>query len=144
MGTSGAAFGALLPVRPEYRTQARRILTFAIGGTATLPQSKAEPIVPASDPAFLPSPAQEATGMVAFARHCAVCHGVDVIAAGQAPDLRASPVPPDADAFAAVVRGGALVPNGMPRFEEFDDAKLGAIRQYVRSRGAAWREKAGH
>jgi hypothetical protein len=31
------------------------------------------------------------------------------------------------------------VANGMPRFEEFDDAKLAAIRQYVRSRGAALR-----
>jgi quinohemoprotein ethanol dehydrogenase len=139
MGTSGAAFGALLPVSIDYRTQARRILTFAVGGKATLPVSKPAPLRAAADPSFAASAAQEGQGAVAYAQHCAVCHGVNVIAAGQAPDLRESTVPVDAATFAAVVRDGGLVANGMPRFEEFDDAKLAAIRQYVRSRGAALR-----
>lgn len=139
MGTSGAAFGALLPVSIDYRTQARRILTFAIGGKATLPVSKPEKLRAADDPSFAASAAQEEQGAVAYAQHCAVCHGVDVIAAGHAPDLRGSTVPTDAATFAAVVRDGGLVANGMPRFEEFDDAKLAAVRQYVRSRGAALR-----
>lgn len=139
MGTSGSAFGALLPVNIDYRTQARRILTFAVGGKATLPVSKPTLLRAADDPAFAASPAQEGTGAIAYAQHCAVCHGVDVIAAGHAPDLRGSSVPADAATFAAVVRDGGLVANGMPRFEEFDDAKLAAIRQYVRSRAAGLR-----
>ncbi|MBH1998761.1 MAG: PQQ-dependent dehydrogenase, methanol/ethanol family [Sphingomonadaceae bacterium] len=138
MGTSGAAFGALLPVSIDYRTQARRILTFAIDGKAMLPRSEAAPLVPATDPAFKPDAALEARGMLTFARHCAVCHGVDVIAAGNAPDLRASPVPLDPATFATVVRDGALVPNGMPRFEEFDDAELAGLRQYIRRNNADW------
>lgn len=142
MGTSGAAFGALLPVSIDYRTQARRILTFAIGGKATLPVSKPTPLTPIPDPEFAPDPKAETRGMMTFARHCAVCHGVDVIAAGQAPDLRASPIPLDPEVFATVVRDGALVANGMPRFEEFGGAQLGDLRTYIRSNAAAWRSRA--
>ncbi|MES2172443.1 MAG: PQQ-binding-like beta-propeller repeat protein [Pseudomonadota bacterium] len=136
MGTSGAAFGALLPVSIDYRTQARRILTFAIGGKATLPKADVTPLTPATDPDFAPDSAMEARGMLTYARHCAVCHGVDVIAAGHAPDLRASSVPLDPATFATVVRDGALVSNGMPRFEEFGDVELAALRQYIRRNGA--------
>src|SRR6185369_668519 len=42
MGTSGAAFGALLPVSVDYRTQARRVLTFVLDGQASLPRSDPE------------------------------------------------------------------------------------------------------
>lgn len=139
MGTSGAAFGALLPVSIDYRTQARRILTFAIGGKATLPKADVTPLTPATDPDFAPDSAMEARGMLTCARHCAVCHGVDVIAAGHASDLRASSVPLDPATFATVVRDGALVSNGMPRFEEFGNVELAALRQYIRRNGADWR-----
>ncbi|MDO7835465.1 c-type cytochrome [Sphingobium sp. HBC34] len=143
MGTSGAAFGALLPVSIDYRTQARRILTFAIGGRGTLPASQAAPVTPTNDPGFAPDAPAEARGMLTYARHCAVCHGVDAIAAGHAPDLRASSVPLDPATFATVVRDGVLVPNGMPRFEEFDDAQLAALRQYIRRSNADWRAHGG-
>ncbi|WP_311270470.1 PQQ-dependent dehydrogenase, methanol/ethanol family [Sphingobium sp. WCS2017Hpa-17] len=141
MGTSGAAFGALLPVSIDYRTQARRILTFALDGKATLPKADVVPLTPIADPAFKPDPVVEARGMLTYARHCAVCHGVDVIAAGHAPDLLASAVPLDPMAFATVVRDGALVTNGMPRFEEFGDAELAALRQYIRRNNADWHKR---
>lgn len=138
MGTSGAAFGALLPVSIDYRTQARRILTYALNGKATLPKFDAVPLTPAEAPGFRPNPAVEARGMLTYARHCAVCHGVDVIAAGHVPDLRASAVPLDPKTFATVVRNGALVTNGMPRFEEFDDTELVALSQYILRNNADW------
>ncbi len=140
MGTSGAAFGALLPVSIDYRTQARRILTFAIGGKATLPNAEVIPVVPVADTDFAPNAGVEARGMLTYARHCAVCHGVDGIAAGHAPDLRASQISLDPATFAAIVRDGGLVANGMPRFEEFDDAELAALRLYVRGQAAGWRK----
>ncbi|MDI1295994.1 MAG: PQQ-binding-like beta-propeller repeat protein, partial [bacterium] len=143
MGTSGAAFGALLPVSIDYRTQARRILTFAIGGKGTLPKSAPVALTPMADPGFVANAAIEAPGMLTYARHCAVCHGVDAIAAGHAPDLRASPVPYDPAAFAAVVHDGALVANGMPRFEEFDATALEGLRHYIRARAADWRQRGG-
>ena len=65
---------------------------------------------------------------------------VDVCASiGIGPDLRASPIPLSAEAFEAVVRDGALVPNGMPRYAEFNQEALAELRQYIRSRAAAMR-----
>ncbi len=139
MGTSGAAFGALLPVSIDYRTQARRVLTFAIGGKATIPVSKNEPLTPIADADYKPNKALEDKGLYTFAVSCAVCHGVDAIASGHAPDLRNSTVPLSDEAFASVVRDGVLVPNGMPKFGEFSDEDLAAIRQYLRARAAEWR-----
>lgn len=139
MDTSGSAFGALLPVTIDYHTQARRILTFAIGGTATLPKTVVEQLTPQADPGFSANAALETRGIEVYGRHCAVCHGVSAIAAGHAPDLRASTVPFNETAFAGVVRDGALVANGMPRFEEFGDGDLVALRQYIRGEAAKWR-----
>ena len=41
-----------------------------------------------------------------------------------------------AEALASVVRDGALVPNGMPRFQEITDEQLADLRHYLRSRAA--------
>jgi hypothetical protein len=38
------------------------------------------------------------------------------------------------------VRDGALVSRGMPRFEEFGDAELEALRAYVRAEAAKARQ----
>jgi quinohemoprotein ethanol dehydrogenase len=58
---------------------------------------------------------------------------------GQAPDLRRSSVPLSANAFAAVVRMGALISKGMPVFAEFDDRQLYELRQYLRVQAASLR-----
>ena len=134
VGNSIGLFGKLMPGHIDYRTQARRVLTFAIGGTATIPAYQRGSFVAADDPAYRPDPAAASKGMDKFELYCAVCHGFKVAAGGSAPDLRASPIPLDRDAFRAVVRGGALVANGMPQFDELDDAALDTMRQYIRMR----------
>jgi quinohemoprotein ethanol dehydrogenase len=142
MSTSGAAFGPLLErFNIDYRTQARRVLTFVVDGKATLPQSPDEPIRAIADPTFVPDAATANRAIERFGRMCATCHGVDAIAAGAAPDLRASAVPQSVEAFAAIVRDGALEVNGMPRFEEFDDAELDELRQYIRTEAAKLRDR---
>lgn len=140
MGTSGAAFGSLLPVNIDYRTQARRVLTFAIGGKGKLPPAQVYVPQASDDPSYSADAALAAKGAVTYGRYCAVCHGVSVIAAGHAPDLRVSAIPTDRASFEAVVREGVLVPNGMPLFEEFDPATLGALRQFIRSEAAKLRQ----
>ena len=133
--TSGSAF-ALLYRQYDigYRTQKRRILTFMLDGTASLPATAPHtPFVAAHDADFRPDDASSQRGMKTYDLHCAVCHGVAVIGGGHAPDLRASAVPLGKDAFESVVRGGALVANGMPRFEEFSDEKLDDLRQFIRA-----------
>jgi quinohemoprotein ethanol dehydrogenase len=136
MGTSAASVAAGSAPTIDYRTQAKRVLTFVIGGKGTLPPAKSVALVASEDPGYRPDPALAARGADTFGRYCVACHGVEVVSGGDAPDLRASPIPPSAEAFASVVHEGALVENGMPRFDEFDESVLGALRQYIRSRAA--------
>jgi len=65
-----------------------------------------------------------------------ICHGMNAVGAGTAPDLRTSPMPISSEAFAAVVRDGAMVPVGMPPFAEIGDKELADLSQYLRSRAA--------
>jgi quinohemoprotein ethanol dehydrogenase len=119
-------------------TQARRVLTFAIGGKGVLPPRR-DPPPPAEDPGFAPDEASEGRGALGFAMHCATCHGSLAVASTQAPDLRRSPIPADRGAFAQIVHGGALEARGMPKFGEFPDGKLEDIRQYTRAQTAEMR-----
>jgi quinohemoprotein ethanol dehydrogenase len=63
-----------------------------------------------------------------------LCHGMGVVAGGIAPDLRASPVPLSQEAFAHVVRDGALVTRGMPQFAELSDEQLESLRHFLRQK----------
>ena len=57
---------------------------------------------------------------------------MNAMAAGLAPDLRASVVPQSAAAFDAIVRDGALVRRGMPRYQILTEQERSDIRQYLR------------
>jgi quinohemoprotein ethanol dehydrogenase len=118
----------------DYRTQKRRVLTFMLDGAAALPPAALPVKFEAyPDPQYRADDASAKRGEHTFALYCAVCHGVAVVGGGHAPDLRASGVPVTAEAFKTIVQGGALVPNGMPRFEELSDAGLDDLRQYIRA-----------
>lgn len=126
----------------DYRTQPRRVLTFAIGGRAKLPRFVRQPLVAADDPEFLADVAQAQRGAAIY-RRCTSCHGLGAEAGGNAPDLRTSAIPVSAGAFDEVVRGGALVSLGMPRFDELSDDQLADLRQFLRSQAAKLRTKPG-
>ena len=136
-GVSAGVFGkAVQDYNLDYRTMQRRVLTFAIGGKATLP--KAEPFVPRTapaDPDYKPDQARWMKGMITFATKCTNCHGMEAIAGGAAPDLRVSPVAQSAEAFTAIVHDGLLLSRGMPRFAEITPAQIEDIRFYLRARG---------
>ncbi len=123
----------------EYRTQQRRMLTFALGGKAKLPAKLIVSQKPVDDPDYQPDAAATGRGGVAYHYHCYLCHGMGAIAGGGAPDLRTSAIPLSAEAFHSIVKGGALLPNAMPRFDFLSDTDVENIRQYVRSRAAEWR-----
>jgi len=59
-------------------------------------------------------------------------HGRGAIAAGMAPDPRASFVVASADQFARVVRGGTRAARGMPMYEAITDEQLTALQHYIR------------
>jgi quinohemoprotein ethanol dehydrogenase len=123
------------------RSQARRVLTFVIGGKATLPPRPIIPPPPA-DPTFKLDQARFMPGAMAFTRHCGDCHGSMAVGVIQAPDLRRSPIPQDRAAFLETVRSGALQAQGMPRFGELDDKTLDDIRYYIRAQAAQLRGQA--
>lgn len=132
MGASPAAFGPMLPETIDFRSETKRVLTFALDEKAELPVLPPTAIVPPADPDFVFDETVATRGMIVFARRCATCHGVDAVGAGQAPDLRASAMVLDSASFAAVVRDGALVERGMPGFEELEDGELDDVRHYLR------------
>ena len=142
IGTSVGAVTELLSQPADYRTQARRVLTFVLDGKGTIPKAAPVEVTAFPDPDFRPDAASAARGAAEFNR-CQTCHGLGAIAGGTAPDLRSSAVPASPDAFDMVVRQGALVPAGMPRFEELSDRQFGDLRQYIRTQAAALRREAG-
>ncbi len=130
-GTGPSIVPGEIPFAIDYRTQARRVLTFMIGGKATLPPAEPYTAIAAADPGYRPDPASATRGGALFV-NCLSCHGIGAIATGAAPDLRTSVIPTSAEAFAEVVSKGALVPAGMPRFAEFGASELADLRQYIR------------
>jgi quinohemoprotein ethanol dehydrogenase len=100
-----------------------RLLTFAIGGTASLP-SRPRPRTVTAIPSNA-TPQQIAAGSKLFATYCVRCHGEGTIL----PDVRRS--------TPAVLNGldrildGALVERGMPRFGELDKPAIAELRAYL-------------
>ncbi|MYM64064.1 PQQ-binding-like beta-propeller repeat protein [Pseudomaricurvus sp. HS19] len=128
MATGNAAF------RTDYALP-RRLLTFALDGTARRPEFVMPAQVPLQDPDFVPQKDRVMSGAMAFAGNaCLVCHGMNAIGGGAAPDLRFSPMILDAAAFKTVVKDGVLKPRGMPPTPWIDDAALEDIRHYLRLR----------
>lgn len=128
LATGNAAY------RTDYRLP-RHVLTFAIGGADALPPFELPPLAPPADPDFIPEPERVKQGAMAFAMNaCLVCHGMNAIGGGAAPDLRYSPTIVDKDAFKSVVKEGALKLNAMPPSPQLTDEQLEEIRYYLRAR----------
>jgi quinohemoprotein ethanol dehydrogenase len=119
----------------DYNSQHRRVLTFALDANAKLPPPDA-PYEPAfvGDEGFTVDPGKAALGAGVVGAHCSNCHGGKLEAGGAAPDLRASAIPLSTQALTAVLHGGALVANGMPRFEELTPEEIEGVRHYIRQR----------
>ncbi|WP_158592305.1 PQQ-dependent dehydrogenase, methanol/ethanol family [Noviherbaspirillum sedimenti] len=135
-GTSYGLFGdASAKFGWDARSQPRRVLTFALDGKGKLPpappfyKAKATP-----DPEFQPGASNITLGSTIYHQQCYICHGLEAISGGTAPDLRASMVPRVPEAFQQIVRGGAMTQTGMPGFENLSVDEVEGIRQYLRSR----------
>ena len=118
----------------EYGKHTRRLITFSLGGDNEIPEQPApsfpEPLV---DTGFQIDSDLATLGELAFANNfCGTCHGTAAIPAGMAPDLRASPILLDQQAFYSIVRDGALVSRAMPSHPDISDTDLESIRHYIR------------
>lgn len=118
------------PIKPGYG----RLLTFALGGTATLDPpafGHTEPPTPAIE--LDASQATVDEGETLYETHCVWCHGNDAIA-GILPDLRYATAQVH-EQFDAIVRGGARAVLGMPSFEtQLNADQVRAIQAYVLER----------
>ena len=121
------------------RSQARRVLTFALDGHSKLPSAVAVRFSAVEDPDFKPDAHSAELGRAIFGI-CAECHGGQAIGVIQAPDLRRSVIPLSAEAFSRVVRDGAFVSKGMPAFGELTDEQLSQLRQYIRTQAQELRK----
>ncbi|NIT87186.1 MAG: cytochrome c, partial [Gemmatimonadetes bacterium] len=111
-----------------YGQQTRRLVAFSLEGELALPeQPEPTPLVPLAAPDFQVDPALAEVGASRYSGRCSVCHSTPGRSAGMAPDLSASAVVLDAQAFQQVVREGARTPLGMPRYSELTDEQLLAL-----------------
>ncbi len=125
----------------DYRTMPRRVLTFALGGKAGLPPRETPVMTPPDDPDYRTDEAAATRALMPYGQNCMTCHGFDAVAGGSGPDLRMSGIPLSAEAFREVVKSGALVQNGMPKFGELSDQTIEDIRQYIRARASLARKR---
>jgi quinohemoprotein ethanol dehydrogenase len=130
-GASAAAHGW------AYGAQTRRLIAFSLEGSATVPPQP-PPVVPTplASPEFGVNTTLANGASMLFNGICAGCHGPGAVAAGMAPDLRASGVVLSVNAFAEVVRG-SRVAKGMPRYDGLTDEQLLALRHYIRQQAEA-------
>jgi len=100
-----------------------RLLTFALGGTASLPSRPRPRTVTAI--ASNAKPEDITAGGKIFNTYCVRCHGGATVL----PDLRRS----SAGVYSGLekILDGSLVERGMPRFAELDKAAVAALRAYL-------------
>jgi quinohemoprotein ethanol dehydrogenase len=107
-----------------------KVLTFKIGGDATLPKLDVSKLSPAG----LKTEASAETikkGGELFAANCAVCHGLAAVGGGVIPDLRYSS-PAVHESWKEIVLGGILKDNGMAGFgDRLSPEQADAIQAWV-------------
>jgi alcohol dehydrogenase (cytochrome c)/quinohemoprotein ethanol dehydrogenase len=125
--------------RDYYAGNNSRLLVYKLGGKAQLPPPKPLPAARVLDPpAAFGTPAQLARGERVYNDNCTMCHDTQYGNRGLFPDLRYTPLLKSAEAFQAVVLGGALESRGMASFRTrfgADDAE--ALRAYITQRARA-------
>ncbi len=108
-----------------------RILTYKLGGNATLPTPAVTYLAVPTPPEMEYTPQQAQLGNDLFHEYCAVCHGPGVGTSGPIVNLMYS----TADTHAiwdGIVVGGAYTEKGMPGFSHaLDTDKAQAIRAYI-------------
>ena len=142
-GTAGGAFSPLMNVGWKANGP-RRLLVFALGGKAALPASPARSLAVRAldDPSVRLDPVDVAAGKE-ISLYCIACHGLNLVSAGgPAPDLRESAIALTPDGLWSVVHDGALLPRGMPKFEELSRKQVEQLWSYIRHRARETRESA--
>ncbi|MBR9911411.1 MAG: PQQ-dependent dehydrogenase, methanol/ethanol family [Gammaproteobacteria bacterium] len=122
-------------IRVPARLQPKRLMVFALGGSAEVPGGGSlTPAEPLASSNFVVDEAKAARGVGVFNATCFLCHGPGAVSGGNAPDLRASPIMLSFAALRSIVKDGTLRSRGMPNFEELSDEDIEALQHYVRAK----------
>jgi quinohemoprotein ethanol dehydrogenase len=117
----------------KYKAHPRRLYTFALDGSVPVPFSPPPTFaIPLDPPGFEIDEALSEQGHQIYAQSCFLCHGGSAVSGGMAPDLRESLIPLSSTAFSEVLLKGALIENGMPRFNDFSSEQVLALKHYIR------------
>ena len=128
----GGAFPVILggisepaKVRPE-----ARVLTFKLGGSATLPPPALLPARQPAPPDIALEPKKVAQGRDLYNAHCGACHGPSAIAGSVLPDLRY--LSAEKHQIFAGILAGAYAERGMPSFSDvLKPEDVDSIHQYL-------------
>ena len=114
--------------------QRGRVFVYKLGGQASLPPPlDFQKLIPAP-PQLVADAEQVARGADVYQYYCWQCHGANAISAGVLPELRASAALHSEEAWYAIVLGGALSAQGMPKFEQWiSESDAESLRAYVTS-----------
>ena len=117
----------------KYRVHPRRLLTFALDATVTMPPSPPRAYAtPVDVPDFELDADLVEYGNALYAQSCFLCHGAGVVSGGYGPDLRESTVALSREAFKEVVVNGTMLSTGMPPFKSFTDKEIDGLLHYIR------------
>lgn len=134
IGGAEAGLGGMASYGWTYGIHTRRLIAFSLQGKKDIPKQPAPFFpVPIDIPNMKIDDVLVQQGKDLFDL-CAYCHGRGAIAAGMAPDLRASLIPLQDQLFKQVVHGGAKIARGMPAYGRLTDEHLKALQHYIRSR----------
>ncbi len=114
-----------------YGVHKRYLVAFALDGKAALPVQPPPTFATPLKADFTVDLKQAQAGAELYSR-CVACHGPGAIAAGMAPDLRASFVVTSAEQFGRIVRGGSRAARGMPVYADMTDQELAALQHFIR------------
>ena len=134
-GGTSAAMSRYLNVGWKYGQQPRRLLTFALGGTAKLAPSPPRDmkVNALDDPSLVLNEADVMAGR-GMSLACMSCHGAGMEGAGSpGPDLRESAIALQLDTFIQYVKQGNPA-KGMPAQTRFNDDQLRMLHAYIRAR----------
>ena len=108
-----------------------RLMVFALGATASMPEVPDKPAVDVTPPENFGTPEQVADGRYTYHKYCARCHGRNASSNGIIRDLRHA-APSVHQNWNAIVLEGLFEPLGMAGFADvIGEGDAQAIRSYV-------------
>jgi quinohemoprotein ethanol dehydrogenase len=118
----------------DYRLP-RRLLTFALDGTAELDTSTVDVPDILDEKTLVIEEEAEARGAILYSKKmCLMCHGRGTRSVGaQGPDLRRSAIALSPATLGEFLRSGASAEYGMPAYPELSDDEVNSLYIFIRA-----------